>query len=144
MSSFTPHLTADLPSDWFAKESITLLAPDGRANVIASSEPVPSDVDTVRYAATQGNLLEKDFRGFEQHRFEALELLGRRAVYLREFSWTPPDGEPVTQVQLYHVDGGRGYTATATTTSDRYPDLALELRLILEGLAIRDEEGPAA
>ncbi len=30
MQRFKPQLTAPLPEGWFAKESITLLAPDGR------------------------------------------------------------------------------------------------------------------
>lgn len=48
LQRFKPQLTAPLPEGWFAKESITLLAPDGQANVIASSEPLDRTISAMR------------------------------------------------------------------------------------------------
>jgi hypothetical protein len=148
MTRFKPSLTAELPTGWVAKESITLLAPTGTANVIASSEPLAPGIDLEEYAGIQGRLLREEFPGFEEHAFRREEFLGRQGVYLREFSWKPSDGQPVTQVQLYYAEPGRGYTATATTPSEHYPELALQLRQVLEGLLIeasgdRPPERPA-
>ena len=38
-------LMAAAPADWFFKEQITFLAPDGQANVIASTEPLDPSID---------------------------------------------------------------------------------------------------
>ncbi len=138
MRNFKPRLAAKMPADWYAKESITLLAPDGGANVIASSEPLVPTLTTREYADIQGNLLSDEFAEYEQQSFGPAELLGGREALIRRFSWRPPEGEPVTQIQLYHVEGARGYTVTATTPSNRFAELELQLRQVLEGLVIED------
>lgn len=133
---FTPSLRASLPQGWFAKESITLLAPDGQANVIASSEPLDPSIDTNQYAQVQGDLLRKEFPGYEEMSFEPRSIFGGRPGWRRWFSWTPPDGLRVTQIQFYFAESGRGYTATATTPSrnfERYEQTLIEL---LDSLAI--------
>ena len=108
-------LTVAVPEGWFAKDSVTLLAPDGQANVIASTEPLDPGIDVHQYARVQGDLLRHEFPGYVEHSFTPETILGNRAGYLRRFQWTPPDGVPVLQVQLYAVEPGRGITATATT-----------------------------
>jgi hypothetical protein len=133
---FRPIISADLPDGWFAKESITLLAPDGQANVIASSEPLDESIDTDAYAAVQGDLLEKEFPGFDEYTIEDSEVFGRGTGLLRRFEWVPPDGVPVMQIQLYYAESGRGYTATATTPSSQFSRYELELTRILESLLI--------
>ena len=130
MNRFEPHLTAPLPAGWFAKESLTLLSPDGQANLIVSSEPLDPSVDTTQYAAVQGDLLAREFPGYHQLAFEPARMLGSRQGYIRRFEWRPPDGLPVTQLQQYYVESGRGYTATATVPStlfERFEDQFLEL-----------------
>jgi hypothetical protein len=104
---------APVPSGWFEKHSVTLLAPDGQANVIASREPLDPSIDTERYASVQGELLRKEFPGYREHAFTVVPLSVGPA-YLRLFSWTPPDGVAVVQQQVYFARGGAGYTATAT------------------------------
>ena len=133
---FRAALTAAVPDDWFAKESTTLLAPDGQANIIASSEPLDPSIDTDRYAEIQGDLLRKEFPDFEQKAFESVPIFGGRPGYLRHFEWTPPDGERVAQIQLYYVQEGRGYTATATTPLRGFPERELLLRQLLRSLRI--------
>jgi hypothetical protein len=133
---FTPQLRASLPEGWFAKESMTLLAPDGQANVIASSEPLDTSITAQRYAEIQGELLVKEFSGFRELRFQRTLILGGRPGYLRQFEWTPEDGVPVTQIQLYYAANGRGYTATATTPSSQFPRFERQLGEILADLAL--------
>jgi len=133
---FKPRLTALLPEGWFAKESVTLLAPDGQANVIASSEPLDPTIDTTQYATVQGDLLRKEFSGFREFAFEPAKWLGGRQGYIRRFEWTPSDGVPVTQIQLYYAESGRGYTATATTPSTQFERFEMEFRLLLDGLQL--------
>jgi hypothetical protein len=135
---FRPEISASLPEGWFAKESITLLHPEGTANVIASSEPLSPEIDTEQYAAVQGDLLEKEFPGFELLAFDPKLIFGGRNGFIRRFKWTPPDNQPVTQIQLYYAEGERGYTATATTPSERFAELELVLMDILDGLTIAD------
>jgi tetratricopeptide (TPR) repeat protein len=133
---FRATLTAAVPDGWFTKESTTLLAPDGQSNVIASGEPLDPSIDVAKYASVQGEALVKDFPDYTERAFDAVEILGDRRGYLREFEWTPEDGTPVTQLQLYYVEDGRGYTATATTPTAGFPERELLLREVLRGLRI--------
>lgn len=136
MQKFKSQLSAPLPEGWFAKDSCTLLSPDGKANVIISSEPLASDIDTRSYAQIQGELLYNEFPGYREFVFESTEIFGGHSGYLRRFEWIPPDSEPVIQIQLYTVENGRGYTATATTLASDAKGLELDLRLILGGLRL--------
>jgi hypothetical protein len=136
VSTFRPRLTAAIPPEWFAKESTTLLAPDGQANVIASAEPLDPTVDSERYAAVQGDLLREDFPDYEEKEFAAVTIFGGRSGYMRSFEWTPPDGVRVAQIQLYYAENGRGYTATATTPLENFPKRELLLRQLLLALRI--------
>jgi hypothetical protein len=139
MSRFQPSISATLPKDWFAKESMTFLAADGQANVIASSEPLDPTIDSEHYASAQGDLLAKEFPGFKQLApLEESEIFGGRSGYVRRFEWLPPDGVAVTQIQLYYAESGRGWTATATTPSTEFSRYELDLRDVLEGLMIEE------
>ena len=134
-----PTLSALLPAGWFFKESLTLLAPEGDANVIASSEPIPDDLDARAYAEMQGDLLEQKFDGYHEHAFEQAVLFGGKDAYVRRFEWSPEGTEPVMQIQLYYAEGGRGYTATATTPRKRFEDVELRLTEVLQGLVIEPD-----
>ncbi len=114
------EVTPAVPPGWYVKLSWTLIAPDGQANVIASSEPLSAHFTSDTYAATQGELLRKEFPHFQEFRMRPI-LIGGHSAWQREFAWTPPDGVQVLQHQLYcvvvTVDGQRGVTATATAPS---------------------------
>jgi hypothetical protein len=138
LTRFRGSITSLVPDGWFVKESITLLAADGQANVIASAEPLDPSIDTAKYAGVQGDLLRKEFPGYEEHWFEDREVLGGRPGVMRGFTWTPEGGVPVTQVQLYYAEHGRGYTATATTPASNYPAIDHVLITALQNLRLRD------
>jgi hypothetical protein len=108
------RLHARVPPGWTVKESVTLLSPDGQANVIVSREPVPPALTTEAYARAQGDLLRRQFPGYRELADTVLPLAGG-AARLRRFSWVPPDGTEVTQQQVYVVHAGTGFTATATS-----------------------------
>jgi hypothetical protein len=111
---------SDVPDGWFHKQSITLLAPDGQANMIVSSEPLDPILTTDHYAQIQADLLRREFPGFREHEVGRVVLgSGHEAVW-RAFSWVPPDGVSVTQLQVYVADRGRGYTATGTTPTNNW------------------------
>jgi hypothetical protein len=133
---FRAVLRGPLPVGWLAKESITLLSPDGQANVIASSEPLQSSIDLQGYAGAQGKLLASEFPGYREFAFEPIKIFGGLDGWLRKFEWTPPDGVPITQLQTYAVEFGRGYTATATTPSASFTAFEDQLREVLLGLAV--------
>jgi hypothetical protein len=138
--TYAPVISARLPEGWFAKESITLLHPDGQANVIASSEPLSPEMDTRQYADEQGKLLRGEFFGYREHAFEEARIFGRRTGFIRRFQWDPPDGVTVMQVQLYYAEASRGFTATATTPLVHFPRYEEELRAVLDGLVIDGEK----
>jgi hypothetical protein len=139
------QLSALLPDGWFFKESITLLAPDGRANVIASAEPLDPTIGLEQYAGVQGELLEKEFPGYRELAYEDMNVLGGREGKLRRFEWHPPPNRsnvetgPVTQLQFYYVENGRGYTATATAPSTEFGRYQLQLADILETLLLEPQ-----
>jgi hypothetical protein len=131
-------LAAAVPAGWFVKSSTTFLAPHGEANVIVSVEPLCPEIDVFEYAQVQGDLLIREFPGFRQAGIWEREVSGLPGpVILREFSWTPPDGVPISQVQMYAVapdtgQGSRGITATGTTPTTnfaRFRDLFFRVAL---------------
>lgn len=136
MEIITSLLTVPLPAGWFFKESITVLAPDGQANVIVSSEPLDPRLDTDGYAQAQGTLLAQEFPGFYEVSYAPISWLGGERAYLRHFTWAPPDGVPITQMQAYHAQPGRGFTATATTPSTSFHHLEATLREVLLGVVL--------
>lgn len=136
MERLDPTLHPHVPDGWFAKESVTLLAPDGQANIIISSEPLDPSIDTDTYAEVQGELLRKEFPGYRQLGVGVQLLPGARRVNWRNFSWTPPDGVAVTQLQIYYVQCRRGYTATATTPSTSWSRFEPVFHRVLETLEI--------
>ncbi len=141
MESFRPQLIAPVPSGWFHKESITVMAPDGQANVIVSSEPLDPGLDAAAYAQNQGYLLAREFPLYYEVSFGPISWLGGHRAFLRHFRWTPPDGVPITQLQAYGVDAGRGFTATATTPSANFPQVEAVLREVLMGVLLAESRG---
>jgi hypothetical protein len=135
-----PMLSAPLPDRWVYKESLTLLAEDATANVIASSEPVAADMDVKKYAEVQGALL-KQFRRYKELSLEPAYVFGRGEGFIRVFEWTPVDAPPVTQIQMYYVENGRGFTATATANSADFANLQVTLTDVAFGLSIDDSSG---
>jgi hypothetical protein len=106
-----------LPAGWSFKESYTSVAPHGRANVIASSEPFDDASLTAEvYARRQHRTLNLEFPEFRT----TIDLMpisiqgAEGTAWFSEFTWTPDNSEPVTQMQVYAVRPGRAYTATAT------------------------------
>ncbi|MBM9468647.1 DcrB/PsbP domain-containing protein [Nakamurella leprariae] len=137
-------VTPAVPHGWFVKHSWTLLAPDGQANVIASSEPLGADLTTESYAETQGRLLRTEFPGFRESSCERA-VISARTVVVRTFEWTPPDGVQVSQIQLYCVvagrHGARGVTATATTPTPSFGRYRATFHSVLASLLIDDTAG---
>lgn len=130
-------LSAPLLNNWLFKESITLLEPNGAANVIFSSENLAENIDSRSYAETQEKLLRDEFPEFSQIDFEPMTIFGNHEGFMRRFEWTPPDGKRVTQLQLYAVINGRGYTATATALAKDFSEHELQIVEIVEGLLFK-------
>jgi hypothetical protein len=136
MQPVRTRLGAVIPDEWDWKESLTFLAPGGDANVIYSSEPLDGNVDLDRYVSVQGELLLAEFPGYREIALERMQMMGRRQGCLRRFEWSPPEGVPVTQLQLYYVEDARGYTATATTPTTNFPTVDAILVDILQRLTL--------
>jgi hypothetical protein len=116
-----PWLSLAIPHDWLWKESTTLLAPDGSANVIASSEPLDAAITLEEYVQAQGDLLSTEFQDFHQYKLEGVRITGGvEDAVLRDFAWNPPDGQRVRQLQVYAVRQSRGITATGTTPESEW------------------------
>jgi hypothetical protein len=125
-----------LPAGWTTKESATLSHPEQTANIIFSSEPIDDGMTVDVYADLQLDLLVKEFPEFELLEQSAATLNGVGDAVLRRFTWHPPDGEPVIQLQLYAVKGDRGYTATATARVVDYEAHSGTLEATLRSLSV--------
>ncbi|MDT7788918.1 MAG: hypothetical protein QOF58_7337 [Pseudonocardiales bacterium] len=131
-----PSIRLEMPPGWFYKESYTVLHPDGRANVIVSSEPLSETMSITEYTDVQRDLL-KEFPGFDERGFEQIDIDGVPGeAWLREFTWTPEGRSPVTQLQVYALLEGRGYTATATTPSEDMDELRNVLTDVLYSVVV--------
>lgn len=139
-SGWTPWvagLAADIPPSWSYKESLTLLAPEWQANIIFSSEPLTKEFTSKEYAEEQQEVLRREFPGWEprgdlkSHSIAGLDEIG----WIRDFTWEPPDRPRVRQVQIYGVQGSRGWTATATAEADAFLEREAELLDALERLS---------
>ncbi len=131
------RIFAQHPPGWSVKEQVTLLEPSGRANVIASSEELSGEPDSAAYVQAQGEILKAEYPGFEELSLEPIQLLGGQRGWLRRFRWQPNDGLPVTQLQMYFVQGSRGFTATATASSQDFAGFEQVLRDVLESLSFK-------
>ncbi len=78
VKNFQPRITAQVPESWFVKESITLLAPDGQANIIASSEPLDTSVNAAHYAEVQDEALRFEFPYYRELSFNSALVFGNR------------------------------------------------------------------
>ncbi len=130
MTRFESDAISPVPPEWTARETLTLIAPDGRANVTASSEPVSPDTTPEEFAVAIGaSLAGGECPGYSEVSFGPTSTIGGEPAWLRTFNWDPPDADPVTQVQPYFTRRGRGYTLTATSAVDdhqRYEQMLTE------------------
>lgn len=130
-------VAADVPAEWQWKESVTIVAPDQQTNVIASSEPMPAGMDLRGFADSQGELLRSQLPGFAEVDLSPSPAFGQADGFVRTFQWNPPESLPVTQIQIYAVVSGRGYTATATATTDTFGAAKPALLALLASLTVR-------
>jgi hypothetical protein len=137
---FEGVLSSAVPEGWRVKETLTILAPAGEANVIASSEPVEGDSE--QYATSQGISLRTEFNNFRELSYGPAKFFGGLHCYERLFEWSAPGHGPVTQIQVYYAAFGRGYTMTATALSIEFGALEPILRSILEGVLIDNGTPP--
>jgi len=132
MTTFTSQVAMPLPEGWVGRETIAIQAPDGQANVIATSEPVAPETTGEEYAELVGrSLAEQELPGYRVVSFERAD---EGDHWLRTYEWEPPEAPSITQTQLYYVDDGRGYTVTATMATSERARYELELDLLLRSL----------
>lgn len=136
MEPLVRRIGMGVPDGWHAKESLTVVDPQGQANVIVSSEPLDASVDVREYAMEQGRILDREFVGYYEESFEPAIVFGGRNGYIRRFGWSPSDGVPVRQIQVYAVEEGRGFTATATTPLNSFVHFEAQFSAIIGSLDI--------
>jgi molecular chaperone DnaK (HSP70) len=135
-------LAAVVPLYWFAKGELTLLHTSGVAHIIASSEPIDPSFNSRQYAEAHKNDLH-EFDGFRELSFRSAPAFGLRSGYVRQFEWQPPRESRVRQIQIYSAAQGRGYVATATTSSLQFAALEEVLTRTLDGFRLRGEIDPS-
>ncbi|SEP22369.1 DcrB-related protein [Trujillonella endophytica] len=127
------RLRVRVPEGWSVRESWTLVAPDAQANVVVAREPLPPAVRTEQYAQGLGDRLGAEFPNYQQHVLTVVPLSSGPA-YARLFSWAPPGGARVVQVQVCATTPGTGFTATAAAPAASFEYLADTLDGVLRSL----------
>jgi len=136
---FKCQLTAPLPPGWLAGELIHLKSATGPGRLVVASEPVDQGMDAAQLAKDRGEALTQSSEGYRELEFAAAEMFGGRQGYLRRFELTGPNTYPTTHIELYCVEGGRAYVATATMPMSEGDSSERAMRLILGGLRIEPE-----
>lgn len=135
MRRFRPVLTGIAPDGWFARESIHL-SDGGGGSVVAAVEFIAPGTTLERYAQEYGEILSRELPGFAELDLSETTLASGAPGLMRRFRWTPEAGEPVTQLQLYALEGGKGVVATATAPADSFAELEPMLHELLRGIEL--------
>ena len=135
MRRFRPALTAAAPDGWLARESIRLSNGAG-ASVVATVDFFPRDTTPEALAQEYREILSHGLAGFVDVDLTQITLASGTPGLLRRFRWTPEEGGPVTQLQLYAVEEGRGLVATAAAPADSFAGLEPMLHELLRGLEL--------
>jgi hypothetical protein len=146
-SAEIPRIQFEIPEGWAFKEQITILRdPDKQvsANLIASSEPAPANTDSEGYAKQIAEQLQRECPAYLELEFERMDAFGGEDGWLRRFEWEPERNLRITQLQVYCVNQGRAYTATATTESEHFDRYQTELIRVLYSLTMKACDGEAA
>lgn len=120
------------------------MAGDGKANVLSSSAPWDGDDDAEAYAKEIGSQYEEAFPGYRQLASEEITAFGGRSGWLRRFEHEPDPGRTIVQLQIYCIDAGRVYTATATASGEDFDAYQPELVSILTSVDIDPRVGIGA
>ena len=135
MRRFRPTLTAAAPEGWLARESIQLSNGAG-ASVVATVDFVPPDTTPELLAQEYSEIMSRGLPGFVDVDLASITLASGAPGLLRRFRWTPEEGGPVTQLQLYAVEEGRGVVATAAAPADSFSELEPMLHELLRSLEL--------
>lgn len=137
---FRPGLTALIPEGWVVRESIQLASAEQNAYVVASVDVLARGTTAEQYAGQYEEQLRRRLPGYEEVLVETVELPQARSGFLRKFRWAPPEGEPITELQMYVVENGRVIVSTARAAEEAFDELEPQLRDLLAGIGF----GPPA
>jgi|1186.fasta_scaffold09250_2 hypothetical protein len=140
---YTPRISTTIPDDWSVKNEVTLREPTGAIQVAISDEPVRPDLDSPAFAHLLGERF-RELPGFVEHSYESATVFGGREGVLRHFRWQPANGPAVRELDMYLVEGDRGFRAAATTNDVDFDRLENQVRDVLESLSLVEPETHAA
>lgn len=102
------------PPGWWVRQSTELVDPARQVHLVAASEQVALELDARAYAESAGEALGSRMPGYTEHSLAEETLPGGLRCLVRRWSWQPPAGSEVAQLQAYVVGGGVAHTLTAT------------------------------
>jgi hypothetical protein len=124
---------------WGGRWSATLTAAGGRANLVATTEPIDPSIDPRQYADAQAEPVEREFDDYVELSFEAALVFGGRPGYLRRFEWRSDIGR-VRQMQAYYTWNGRAYLMTGTALAEGFEEVEESLNALMAGVTIGPPE----
>ena len=139
LQRFHGRLSALVPPGWLAAEVIHLKSPTGGSRLVVASEPVGQSMDAAQFARNRGEALARSSDTYRELEFTAAEMFDGRQGYLRRYELTGPGTSPMTHIELYCVEGGRAYVATAMMPVSESDSPEWDMRRILAGLRIEPE-----
>ncbi len=136
--TFAIRFQADAGADWELNSSFTLKREDGLCNVVISTSAAEEDGTALRYAEEGGLLVKSQFPGFEERgALERISIPGLDGdAWIREFTWTPDNGESVRQIQVYAIVDRDNVTVTLTSLDEDHAAVRSELFGVLYSIMI--------
>jgi hypothetical protein len=126
------------PDGWVASDSLELIAPDRRVHLRVSSEDLAVEDTLEDYVRRYASLMADRLPGYAAEHEKAAKLFGGRDAVVCRYTWSPRDRPPITQVQAYCLEGGRGFVATVTMPQAFFAELEDVAMRLLGSIALAE------
>jgi hypothetical protein len=133
-----------LPESWTVtgegEDSIDITAADSRA-IVRVKIDYSFENDALRLAKETEKRMLRRFNAYRQLSLESAQAFGNEQGYVRRFQWRNKEiAEDIILIQVYYVENGYGFTATAGARASNFEKLKPQLQQILDNLRIKYTE----
>lgn len=134
-----------LPEGWTVTEegnhSIEITSPDNRATVRVGFDASFAETDVLRFAKRKEKQLLRSFNAYRELSLQQAQVFGNKQGYVRRFQWRSKEiAEEVILIEVYYIDKGYEFTATAAARASNFEKLKPQLQRILDNLRIEYED----
>lgn len=134
-----------LPESWTItdndEDSIEITSLDNQAIVTINKNADFSETDALRFAKGTEKQTLRSFNAYRQLSLEPAPAFGDGQGYVRRFQWRDKEiAEDIILIQVYYVENGYEFTATAAARASNFEKFKPQLQRILDNLRIEYKE----